>query len=63
MITTIPCKSEDGFECPYLTTCLARLTDRTITGCGVALYMKGLITYDEIRVRHTIKEGQNERIQ
>ena len=54
MTATIPCKAEDGFECPYLKICLARLTDRTITGCGMALYMNGLINYDEIAVQHTV---------
>lgn len=56
MTATIPCKSDDGFKCPYIKTCLARLTDRTITGCGMALYMNGLIKRDEIGVEHTVKE-------
>ena len=57
MTATIPCKAEDGFECPYLKTCFARLTDRTITGCGMALYMNGLIRYEEIGVKHTVRKG------
>ena len=57
MTATIPCKDADGWECPYITTCLARLTDRTITGCGMALYMNGLIEYNEIGVKHTVKKG------
>ena len=56
MTASIPCKAEDGFTCPYFETCLARLTDRTITGCGIALYMNGLIEYNEIAVRHTIRK-------
>jgi len=60
MTATIPCKSDDGFKCPYYTVCIARLNDRTVTGCGVALYANGLIKYDEIGVKHTVKEGVRE---
>jgi hypothetical protein len=56
MIATIPCKSDD-FKCPYYTVCIARINDRTIRGCGMALYVNGLIKYDEIGVNHLIKEG------
>lgn len=55
MITTIPCKAKDGFKCPYIKTCIARLADETIKGCGMALYVNGLIKYDEIGVAHTAK--------
>ena len=62
MTATIPCKAKDGFECPYLKVCMARLTDRTVTGCGMALYVNGLIKYDEIGVQHTVKaESEGER--
>ena len=37
-------------------TCLARLTDRTITGCGIPLYAAGLIKREDIMVEHTVKE-------
>ena len=54
MTATIQCK-----DCPYIKTCVARLTDRTVTGCGMALFTNGLIKYDEIGVEHTVnkKEG------
>ena len=61
MTAIIPCKTKDGFECPYIKTCLARLTDKTITGCGMALYINGFIKYDEIGVQHTVKENTHDR--
>ena len=57
MTATIPCNADDGFKCPYIDICLARITDRTVTGCGIALYMIGLIEFNEIGVKHTVKEG------
>lgn len=61
MIATIPCKDKDGFECPYLVTCMARLTDKTITGCGMALYVNGLIKHDEIGIQHTVKAESEDK--
>ena len=57
MIATIQCK-----DCPYIKTCIARLNDRTVTGCGMALFINGLIKYDEIGVQHTVikKEGDED---
>ena len=49
MIASIECQ-----DCPYTKTCMARLNDRTVTGCGVALFISGLIKYDEIGVEHTV---------
>ena len=43
-------------DCPMIKYCLARLTDRTITGCGVPLYTAGLIKRDAVEVEHTIRE-------
>ena len=43
-------------DCPMIKTCLARLTDRTITGCGVPLYVAGLISRQEVLVEHTVRE-------
>ena len=62
MTAIIPCKAKDGFECPYYKICLARRNDRTVTGCGMALYHKGLIKYDQIGVQHTVcgEEGESE---
>ena len=61
MTATIPCNAKDGFECPYIKTCISRLVDRTITGCGMALYVNGLIKYDEIGVAHTVKAESEDR--
>lgn len=44
-------------NCPYIATCLARLTDRTITGCGMPLFLDGLIPKSEIVVEHTVGKG------
>lgn len=57
MIALILCK-----DCPYIKTCIANLNDRTITGCGMALFINGLIKYDEIGIEHTVntKEGDKE---
>lgn len=54
MTATIPCRANDGFECPYYKICIARRNDKTVTGCGMALYHNGLIKYDEIGVQHTV---------
>ena len=55
MTATIPCKVQGVSECPYIKTCIARLNDRTVTGCGMAQYVNGLIKYDEIGVQHTVR--------
>lgn len=60
MTATIPCKSKDGFECPYYKICLARRNDKTVTGCGVALFHNGLIKYEEIGVEHTVTKEKPE---
>jgi len=55
--------TEEGYDkCPYISTCLARQTDRTITGCGMPLYVDGFITKSEIYVEHTVVEEKNEYI-
>ena len=61
MVHTIVICLGDGEkeDCPYIKTCLARLNDRTITGCGIPLYVAGFITKSEIFVQHTVKkEGE-----
>lgn len=55
MTATISCK-----DCPYIKTCVARLTDRTVTGCGMALFTSGMIKYDEIGVEHTVNAESEE---
>lgn len=60
----VKCKptKADKTECPMIKTCLARLTDRTITGCGIPLWYAGLIQHEQIMVEHTIrKDVKNER--
>lgn len=54
----VKCKptQPDKTDCPMIRYCLARLTDRTITGCGVPLYEAGLIKRNDVMVEHTIKE-------
>lgn len=46
--------------CPYKKYCIARLNDTSITGCGMAFYMAGLIERHEIQVEHTIKIADQE---
>ena len=46
-------------SCPILVYCLARLSDPTITGCGMPLYEVGILRKEEILVEHTVrKEGE-----
>ncbi len=45
----------DKSNCPNLPYCLARLSDPTITGCGMPLYEAGLIQRADIRVEHTVR--------
>ena len=44
--------------CPLIKTCLARLTDRTITGCGVPLAYAGLIRPQDVQVEHTVRRDE-----
>lgn len=55
----VKCKPtrENKTECPMIKTCLARLTDGTITGCGVPLWYGGLIRYDQIMVERTFQKA------
>jgi hypothetical protein len=48
--------------CPMIKTCLARLTDRTITGCGVPLFHAGLIRKEEVMVEHTGRRTNDGRV-
>ena len=53
----VKCKptQSDKKECPIITCCLARLTDRTITGCGIPLWYAGVIRSEQVEVEHTMK--------
>lgn len=57
----VMCKSRrsDKTDCPYIRVCFARLTDPTITGCGLPLYMAGIINKSDIMVIHTVKAEEN----
>ena len=52
----------DKTKCPMIRYCLARLNDRTITGCGIPLYSAGLIRREEIQVEHTVKAAKMEEV-
>lgn len=56
MIVKCRATKKSKTDCPMIQVCLARLTDRTITGCGIPLWYDGLIKREEIRVEHTIKK-------
>ena len=58
----VKCKPtrQDKEQCPMIRYCLARLTDRTITGCGIPLWYGGVIRREEILVEHTVKDGDSE---
>lgn len=58
MIVKCRAESEDKTDCPILPYCLARLTDRTISGCGVPLHYAGIIKQDAIMVEHTVKNSE-----
>ena len=61
IVTCLP-KNGHKDKCPLFDTCLARLTDGTVTGCGIPLYYAGYISKSEIVVQHTVQEGaDNER--
>lgn len=62
IVKCIP-STEGKKPCPMIRTCLARLTDQTITGCGVPLAYAGLIKVSDVQVEHTIrKEEDDEQI-
>lgn len=57
---TIKCKTaqEGKKNCPYIRFCFARMADRTISGCGLPLYMAGIIKdKQDIQVEHTVYKG------
>ena len=43
-------------ECAMKPYCVAMLNDRTITGCNILLFYKGLISKEEVVIEHTVKE-------
>lgn len=51
--STVPSKK----DCPNLPYCIPRLTDPTITGCGMVLWEAGIISREDIQVEHTVREN------
>ena len=49
-------EESDCDNCPYKPYCIARLNDRTITGCNLPLYWSGLISKGDVVIEHTVKE-------
>lgn len=43
-------------ECVMKPYCVARLNDRTVTGCNILLVYRGLISKEEFATEHTDKE-------
>ena len=58
IVTCLP-KNGHKDKCPLFDTCLARLTDGTVTGCGIPLYYAGYISKSEIVVQHTVIDGKH----
>ena len=56
MIVKCRATNPEKTDCPMIQTCLVRLTDGTITGCGVPLWYAGLIRIEEIMVEHTVRK-------
>ena len=59
IVKCLPTK-KDKKPCPMIKTCLARLTDGTITGCGVPLAYAGLIKTSDIVVEHIIRKDDED---
>ena len=59
MIVKCKATSSDKTDCPMIRYCLARLNDRTITGCGVPLAYAGVIKSQDVMVEHTVR-GEND---
>lgn len=59
MIVKCKATSSDKTDCPMIRYCLARLSDRTITGCGVPLAYAGVIKSQDVMVEHTVR-GEND---
>ena len=58
MIVKCKTKIEGKTDCPMIKFCFARMTDRTISGCGLPLYMAGIIKdKQDIQVEHTVYKG------
>lgn len=62
MIVKCKTKLEGKTDCPMIKFCFARMVDRTISGCGLPLYLAGIIkSKQDIQVEHTVyKEQSNE---
>lgn len=58
----VKCKSSDPNKknCPYLPYCLARVADPMITGCGIPLYVAGVIPKSDIQVERVVYSDDSE---
>ena len=58
----VKCKSSDPNKtnCPILPYCLARLSDPMITGCGIPLYVAGVIPNSDIQVERVVRSDDSE---
>ena len=43
-------------SCPLIRFCIARMNDRTITGCGIPLWYAGVIRREQVEVEHTVRD-------
>ena len=53
----VKCKptQPDKQPCPLIRYCIARMNDRTITGCGIPIWYAGVIRREQVEVEHTVK--------
>jgi len=49
-------------DCPLIRFCIARMNDRTITGCGIPLWYAGVIHREEVQVEHTVKKDGEQHV-
>ncbi len=54
----VKCKptQPDKQTCPLICFCIARMNDRTITGCGIPLWYAGMIRREQVQVEHTVRD-------
>ena len=46
--------------CPLYKYCIPRINDPTIVGCGLSLFLAGVIAWNDIGILHEIKGGDDE---
>lgn len=51
----VKCLDNNGVgDCPYKPVCIARLTDRTITGCNLPFVWAGMLDKSQAVIEHTV---------